>query len=428
MSQARPNPLLLPDCPSLPGRLARRLGDDADRFAQNGLPHPLASYVLETYQVDITGRYAGSPIKNPFGKASGQLSLNPGQVEVDAAAGLGFVVLKTVIAQDETGEQAMRDWAIKETRMRVEPIAGRRVGELGFTVTWKGRGWYDTFSSYLDFVRQALEIGAEHDMVVAPSCKYHLPGPGESAWRTAEYSYTTAALQGAWRAAGVSGPLVLEKDFSPTLAGDDRANERARILEWLREVPRLIKGAVSPGSVHLGLKMMNARFDDDFQIEALELLAEERAAGRGADFITYANRLFDPTKEFLGKQGVAYGGPDLSDRNLWVLDAWQRRSSIPIEQRVPISGTGDVASGQKAVAYALRGATSLQMHTLFQWPDPFYSMQTGSKTERALHHLIFHPRTGLLAWLLHWREQHGLAEGGVTRFLDLGRWHQTWLK
>ncbi|HEX6971133.1 MAG TPA: hypothetical protein VF234_02810, partial [Limnochordia bacterium] len=224
-----------PACPALPRRLGQRLVDDAERFASSGMPKPLREYVLEIYGVDIGGIYAGRSIHTPFGKASGQLSLNVRQVEADAAAGLGFVVLKTVIAQDETGEQAMRAWAIKETRMRVEPIAGKRVGALGFTVTWKGRGWYDTFDAYLDFVKAALAVGAAHGVVVAPSCKYHLPGPGESSYRTAEYEYTTARLLEAWRTAGASDPLILEKDFSPTLAGDDRAAEQARVLGWLSE-------------------------------------------------------------------------------------------------------------------------------------------------------------------------------------------------
>jgi len=33
-----------------------------------------------------------------------------------------------------------------------------------------------------------------------------------------------------------------------------------------------------------------------------------------------ANRLFDLRRSFEGKLGVAYGGPDLSDRNLAILE------------------------------------------------------------------------------------------------------------
>ena len=37
-------------------------------------------YVLETYGLDVSSRYAGLPIKNPWGKASGQLTMRPAQL------------------------------------------------------------------------------------------------------------------------------------------------------------------------------------------------------------------------------------------------------------------------------------------------------------------------------------------------------------
>ena len=49
------------------------------------------------------------------------------------------------------------------------------------------------------------------------------------------------------------------------------------------------------------------------------------------DFIVYANRLFDPNREFDGERGVAYGGPDLSARNL------SGRVTLP---RASLSGGG----------------------------------------------------------------------------------------
>src|SRR3989442_7937081 len=45
-------------------------------------------------------------------------------------------------------------------------------------------------------------------------------------------SHTTRALATAWG----EPPLLLEKDFSPTLAGDRLADEKQQILRWLREV------------------------------------------------------------------------------------------------------------------------------------------------------------------------------------------------
>jgi hypothetical protein len=51
------------------------------------------------------------------------------------------------------------------------------------------------------------------------------------------------------------------------------------------------------------------------------------------DFLVYANRLFDPDREFDGVRGIAYGGPDLSARNLAVLGKMrlqERQGVIPI--------------------------------------------------------------------------------------------------
>ena len=127
-----------------------RLEQDFERF-QRELPRDFAAHVRAAYRIDLTARYLGETLPHPIGKGSGQLSLNAGQLEEDAAAGLAFVVLKTVIAEDETGAQAMAAWAIHETRMRVEPRAAAD-GRPGWTVTWKGRGWdrtLDWFGAHL---------------------------------------------------------------------------------------------------------------------------------------------------------------------------------------------------------------------------------------------------------------------------------------
>jgi dihydroorotate dehydrogenase len=374
-----------------------------NRDWEQPLPADPGAYIAERYGLDITGRYAGRAIKNPFGKASGQLSLHIKQVQADAEAHLGFVVLKTVIAEDETGAQMMKAWAIKETRMLVEPIAGKTMPALGWTVSWKGRGWHESFDSYLTFVRQAVALGLEHGMPVAPSVKYHLPGPGEADFRVAEYTHTTRTLLNAWRGAGENGPMLLEKDFSPTLAGDDLSRQRDLIVTWLTKVPGLIRGAVAPGEVVLGMKVMNAMFDDAFQVELL------RAAALGSDYLVCFNRLFDPAREFEGKVGVAYGGPDLSARNLRVLKQ-ARLAGLRLPE---ISGTGDVCSGKMALKYALLGAESLQMHTFFQLPDPYYANNNASKPARAMHRLLFHPADGLVPWMLYLKDRTG-----ISRFLE----------
>ena len=399
--------------PRLSAQNARRLVEDFAKF-RDRLPRPLEPYIRDTYGIDLTSDYGGLKLKNPFGKASGQLSLARHQVEKDAESGLGFVVLKTVIAQDRTGEQTMGEWAIPETRMVVERIRGRS-GVGGWTVTWKGRGWFDTFQAYLNFFDEALAVGSDAGMPVAPSVKYHLPTPEENSWKEEEYTFTTGALVEVWNRHHASLPMPLEKDFSPTLAGSARAAQQEKILEWLTTVPRLIHRA-APGKVSVGLKIFNTLFEDSFQLQMLEAVHAVPPGEARADFLIYANRLFDPAKQFEDKVGVAYGGPDLSDRNLAVLEEFlsapsMQRSGLAGEHAgpalLPVSASGDIHSGRMAAEYLLRGASSFQMHTLFQLPDDEFAMRAGSKTEKALHRLLFHPEDGFLAWILDLRERLG---------------------
>jgi hypothetical protein len=316
-----------------------QLERDFERFKRE-LPRDFPAYVREAYRIDLTARYLDYVLPHPIGKGSGQLSLNVEQLEADRAAGLAFVVLKTVIAQDEVGDRSMEAWAIHETRMRVERRASRS-GRGGWSVTWKGRGWDRSFDDYLDLVRAAAELTRSGQLVAVPSVKYHLPRLGEP-FRSGEYRYTTERLAKAWgqapprpEAAGTSeASLPLEKDFSPTLAGDPLADEREQILRWLREVPGQIRAAAA-GPIRLALKLMNARFDDDFQTAMVK-------AAAAADALVVFNRLWD------AERGVAYGGWDLSERNLGVLA--RVREATP-----PLVGTGNICSGRVLADYALHG-------------------------------------------------------------------------
>src|SRR3989441_1062195 len=112
---------------------------DFERF-KRALPSDVSDHVRETYGIDLTARYLGETIPHPIGKGSGQLSLNENQLADAAQAGLAFVVLKTVIAQDERGSQSMGAWAIHETKMQVERRSAAG-GRAGGDVTWKGPGW-----------------------------------------------------------------------------------------------------------------------------------------------------------------------------------------------------------------------------------------------------------------------------------------------
>jgi hypothetical protein len=371
-----------------------QLQRDFERFKRELPPDP-AAHIREAFRIDLTARYLGYTLPHPIGKGSGQLSLNAEQVEADRAAGLAFVVLKTVIAEDPTGERSMGAWAVHETRMRVEPRVSS-TGREGWTVTWKGRGWDRSFDEYLELVRLAADLTRAGGMVVVPSAKYHLPRVDEP-FRDAEYRYTTERLAEAW------GPeeLPLEKDFSPTLAGDPLADERPRVLRWLREVPGRIRTGAGATKVRLAVKLMNARFDEAFQLEMLD------ACG-AADSLVCFNRLWDPTL------AVAYGGYDLSDRNLRVLQAARPRP-LP-----PLVGTGNICTGRMLLDYARLGCESVELHTFFQLPLSQYPAQGGTRTQRALHALLFHPHDGLVAGMLA-LEVEGMIErrGGELHFLDL---------
>jgi hypothetical protein len=375
-----------------------QLARDFERFRRE-LPRDLATHVREAYRIDLTARYLGYSLPHPIGKGSGQLSLNQEQLENDLAAGLAFVVLKTVIAEDATGARAMDAWAIHETRMKVERVRSAS-GLEGWTVTWKGRGWDRSFEDYLALVRAAGELTRSGGMVAVPSVKYHLPRMGED-FREGEYRHTTAGLLRAWG----SDVLPLEQDFSPTLAGDSLADERDRIIRWLNEVPALIRRAAAGGSVRVALKLMNARHGDSFQLDMVE------AAG-GADALVCFNRLWS------AERGVAYGGYDLSDRNLRALAA-VRSARI---HRPPLTGTGNVTSGRMILEYAKLGCESVQLHTFFQLPLSEYPATGGSRTQRALHALVFHPESGLIAGMLDLEESGRIhRRDGVLNFLDLQR-------
>jgi len=368
---------------------------DFRRF-QRELPPGFPGHVRETYGIDLTARYLGETVPHPIGKGSGQLSLNEAQLAADAEAGLAFVVLKTVIAQDEAGTQSMAAWAIHETKMKLEQRRAAS-GRTGWTVTWKGRGWDRTLDEYLALVRAGRDLTRAGSLLVVPSVKYHLPRL-EEPFRDAEYRYTTRRLADAWG----QPPLLVEKDFSPTLAGDSLAADRGQIVRWLREVPGRIRSA-SPGSLRIAVKLMNARFDDDFQLAMMD-------ACSGADALVVFNRLFD------AERGVAYGGWDLSERNLRVLDLLRGSPGL----RPGLCGTGNICSGRLIVDYARRGCESVQLHTFFQLPLSQYAATRGSRTQRALHALVFHPSDGLVAAMLELEAAGELERrDGALHFLDL---------
>ncbi len=402
---------LLPKLLDLPDDLRKKL---EAHYKEGILKDPTVdiSEILDReYDIDISARYGPIEIEHPIGKASGQLSLQPKQIETDAEAGLAFVVLKTLISEDPHGTASMEAWKVKNPTMSVERIQGRRVLHQGWTVSWAGRGWEGNLQSYLDFMGEALQIGAMASMPVIPSCKFHLPWEQRESFRLEEYAHTTVRLAECWRHALPDEPFILEQDFSPTLAGTDAAASKELVLYWLRESPALVK-ASALGMI-LGVKLMNALFEDEFQLEMLKTVCQKDGV---ADFVICYNRLFDSLRAFHGHMGIAVGGPDLSHRNLLVLT--MAMESEKLERRLPISGTGNICSGRMMVEYALRGATSGQLHTYFQLPAEEYSLKGVHRTRAALHELYFHPNNGIVSALCYLREKEGKGEKRIA-FLDL---------
>jgi len=364
------------------------------------------NHIRARYNIDVSSYYGPIKIKNPFGKSSGQLSTNKSQVVSDMEGGLGFTVLKTVIAEGQDHSSKMDEWKIFAPKMTVEKLTSRN-GEEGYSVTWKGRGWNKSLEDYLSFVDEALSV--QDDYPVIPSVKYHLPDLGED-YKLEEYMYTTQKLLEVWKNHR-DGELVLEKDFSPTLASTDMAGQKGRIISWLRDVPRLIKQSVDE-PIHLGVKMMNTTIADEFQRELVRTFLGPDSTWL-ADFAVCFNRLFDPHKEYEGKVGVAYGGYDLSDRNLWALE-----EVIEEKPSRPVSATGNICSGKMMLEYALRGALNGQMHTFFQIPQTEYAQIDATRTQKAVHELLFNPQRGLVAGLIYIREILGKGSEPFT-FLEV---------
>jgi hypothetical protein len=152
---------------------------------------------------------------------------------------------------------------------------------------------------------------------------------------------------------------------------------------------------------------MNALYDDEFQVEMIRTLVAQ--AHPAPDFVVAFNRLFDPVRN------TAFGGWDLSDRNLRVLALARAR----LERLPALSATGNICAGRVMVDYARQGCENGQVHTFFQLPLSEYTATGGSRSSRALHTLLLHPRDGLAVWLRHLYEAGALEEhGGVVRFLD----------
>jgi dihydroorotate dehydrogenase len=419
---------LLPGKFNINKEFQNKVCGDYNRFAIEGVPQNFEEYILEKYKIDISSKYGELNIKNPFGIASGQLSNSINQIENGMKDGIGFIVLKTVIAEDGSGNSSMKDWKINEPKMVIEEIRSQR-GELGYTTTWKGRGWHKSFDEYLELMEKSVRLSKESAVPVIPSCKFNLPQSKDQDFKNEEYKYTMGKFLEVWKSvmgSSSDGDLYLEKDFSPTLAGSSMSKVKETILWWLEEVPGKIREFSKNSRVFLGVKLMNATFEDEFQTEMLQTILNSK---NSPDYLICFNRLFDSEKVFEGKKGVAYGGYDLSDRNLKALITLRRlENSGKLKTRdIPISATGNICSGKMMLEYALRGCQNGQLHTYFQVSPENYRMKNGTRTSKALLELIMNPETGLVPGLQYLYENGSLEKvEGIIRFQDVvSLWKQS---
>ena len=85
-----------------------------------------------------------------------------------------------------------------------------------------------------------------------------------------------------------------------------------------------------------------------------------------------------------------------------------------------LTGTGNIRSGRLMLDYARRGCESVELHTFFQLPLSQYPATHGSRTQRALHALLFAPEDGLIAGMLALEARGELERrDGELHFLDL---------
>ena len=371
---------------------------DYELYATDELPAAWEDFVREEYGLDVVGRFAGMPIRNPFGCAGGPLCRNILQVREASEAGLGFVTLIAARARDEAGATMVQDWRGLESEIDLEEHDGGR------SLTWIECGWYDNLEVYAEFLRTALEVGGRRRMLVVPAVRISVNARGQAS--PSEVRHTVRLLQEVWHGAHPDQSLPLEVEVLPEMRGLSPVHKKKALLRACGAAVGLIKAASEhPRYVCAGLKLGSAAFDAAFQARAVE------AALGGAEKPGFLV-LFDRLRRFERRRGgrctVSFGGEELSRRNLAAIDR--------LDRTVEFSALGDITTGRRMVEYALRGATSGQMHTIFQLPLSFYRRQTGTRIDRALHELVFHPHHGLVAAMLHVR-----ARAGVARFLDLAK-------
>ena len=192
------------------------------------------------------------------------------------------------------------------------------------------------------------------------------------------------------------------------------------VIEWIRRVPGLIRSAATGDAAQGRTQALQQPRGRGFQ----HAMLAEGPWRPPARLLVYANRLFDPDRVFEGNRGVAYGGPDLSDRNLRMLSAL--RGPARGESRRP-----DAARSSRQPAISARAGspwnTPAGMHQL---SDPYVVPASrvrvrdatwARRSREALHRLYFDPDEGFILWALHAAKPPGTGWSRWSRSISGSR-------
>lgn len=349
----------------------------------------LHDYVLGKYDVDLRASYSCVPLFHPFGKAAGQLSMSPAHVVSDKENGLSFTVLKSAVGVTEYGDVGISDWQKSAPKM----VAEKRTsldGRLGWTVTWKGRGWDKGFEKYVELYDESLRQNPGYP--VFPSLMVDVTNADRA---VAQARYCISRLMDAHHKNNCRHEFLIEIDISPTLNLLPGADDDVIFESFVRTSVMAFREGLKGGGKSI-VKLPNANRGAEFQLRLFNASLQEGSESIAG--VIVGNRLFDKIREFEGQRGVAYGGYDLSNANLATLDLIHSTGI-----KIPLIGTGNICSGEMMFEYMKRGCTCGQIHTFLQLPTYGYRASTGqgSRTWRALRELLFHPEDGLVKMILN---------------------------
>ena len=274
---------------------------------------------------------------------------------------------------------SMGAWAIHETRMKVERREPPTGGRTGWTVTWKGRGWDRSFDDYLALVRAAGDLTRAGALLAVPSVKYHLPRLDEP-FRVGGYRLHHEPDRGGvgrrrrcrWRR--TSRPRSPATRWPTSARGSSAGCARCRAQ---------IRRAAGAAPLRLAIKLMNARFDDAFQREML-------AAAAGADALVCFNRLWDAGRRRVRRLGPERAQPARAARG--ATGAGAIAAARRHRKRLLRPDGARLRPGRAARASSCTPSSSSRSRE--------YPAVAGSRTQRALHALLFHPDEGLVAGML----------------------------